>query len=343
MSYLPFNSTQSRREFLSYVMLACSAGALKLHARPASPRVQSDPAPELHYAYRTMSVKHFPEMQAYIDGLKRTNRLSWNKTYRSYIDEMSFTLPEEFQDAKSVIVMSVFTRLMRVNFHLNGRAYEVALPPQYYDAGVSTEHLKDLIRKDIVKRPDCRLERTTSLHLKHLAVRSGLGKYGINNLSYVEGMGSYITLYAFLTDYRFSEDHWQEIAVMDACKNCPICYSICPTNCITRENFVIDVGHCITLYNEIDGHFPRFILPSMHNALMGCMKCQVKCPENEKYSRMTGRLEDVSEEETRKILAGLPDRELLDSLRHKLKKFPPGCQKDLFPILTRNLKALHIG
>jgi epoxyqueuosine reductase len=36
--------------------------------------------------------------------------------------------------------------------------------------------------------------------LKRLAVRSGLARYGRNNVTYVEGMGSFLELSASLTD-----------------------------------------------------------------------------------------------------------------------------------------------
>jgi epoxyqueuosine reductase len=345
MDFAPFSSIQSRRDFLKKIMVAFSLGHLKLNNVPTTLTSEKGISqfPNIDFKYKTMTVAHFKELQEDIDKLRREKgKLSRNKTYRSYIDELKFVLPEDFPDAKSIIIMSVFTRMMYVSFQFNGKKHDVKLPPQYYDAGVSIDDLKNVIKKEVITQSGVRIERANQLHLKLLAVRSGLGKYGINNLCYVDGMGSFLTLYAFFTDFQFKEDHWHKISLLDACRKCPICYSICPTNCISKENFVIDVGKCITLYNEIEGKFPRWILPSMHNALIGCMKCQLRCPVNEKYTQLSGRLGEVTEEETWKILRGKPDEQLLSSLSKKLRKFPPASSKELFPIFTRNLGALRL-
>ncbi|UCE19608.1 MAG: epoxyqueuosine reductase [Gemmatimonadota bacterium] len=342
MEYLTDSASQSRRDFMKNLVFFCSL----LHLKPedllalSGTREGYGSPPDIVYQHRTLSLGHFKELQEDIDILKRKGKLSRNKTFRSYIDDMRFEIPENFPDAQSIIVLATFTRMMYVNFHLGGKKYDIMLPPQYYDDGISIDDLKGLILKDIIQEPGYRIEKADKVHLKLLAVRSGLGTYGRNNLCFVDGMGNFLTLYAFLTDFKFEENHWHELKMLDLCKNCRICYGICPTNCITEEHFVIDVGKCVTLYNEVEGTFPRFLLPSMHNALMGCMKCQVGCPENEKFLRMAGRLEDVTEEETRKILKGEPDEHLLDSLGQKLRKFYPACEEKYFPIFTRNLRVL---
>jgi len=256
--------------------------------------------------------------------------------FRSYIKDMKFELPEKFPEAKSIIVMAVFTKMMYVYFHLDGKKHDVIIPPQYY----ATRITKNVVQKQIIKKPGYRIEKATNLHLKLLAARSGLGKYGRNNIIFVDGMGSFITLHAFWTDFQFEADSWHKIAMVEKCQTCRNCIGICPTSCIKMENFVINVSKCITLYNEIEDKFPRWIRPHWHNALMGCMKCQIPCPENEKIPNYAGRLEDVTEEETRKILQGKPDKELLKSLTKKLKGFVPATKEEYFPILTRNLSVL---
>jgi epoxyqueuosine reductase len=102
----------------------------------------------------------------------------------------------------------------------------------------------------------------------------------------------------------------------------------------------VDVGRCVTLYNEISREFPAWLSGDVHNALMGCMGCQLCCPANREPLRLAGRLEDVSEQETRRILDGTPDQELLESLSRKLRGFPPAVSEEYFPILTRNLRVL---
>ncbi len=289
------------------------------------------------YKYKTISVKHLNELQEDIDKLYREGKLSDNETYRSYLSNKKFKIPESLPDAKSIIVIAIFTKLGVVNFHLDGKRHEIMVPPQYYDDGITYEDLDNLILNEIIKTPGYNFEMAQHVHLKLMAVRSGLGKYGRNNLCYVDEMGSLITLLAYFTDFTFNEDDWTEIRMMDRCEECGVCMSNCPSKCITETNFVIDVGKCVTLYNEIAGKFPKWISPDTHNALMGCMKCQLPCPANHKVIKLTEKLEDISEQETKAILKGKSDKKLLDSLCKKLK-YP--ITKEFFPILKRNLEVL---
>jgi epoxyqueuosine reductase len=295
---------------------------------------------KFEYQYRTMSVSHFSAMQAFIDKLRDEGRLSRNPTFRSYIDpkKRNFALPEGFKTAKSLIVIAIVNPPLAVAFHPGGRVRQVVLSPGYYNDGITADLLLRVVREDIVRDPAARIELTRAPHLKLAAVRSGLGFYGRNNICYVEGMGSYLALNACLTDHEFPEDHWQPLAMHPECERCDICYGACPTGAISRDRFVIDAGRCLTLYNEIPGEFPNFILPSMHNALMGCLKCQENCPLNEKSAPAPIRLEDVTEEETEKSLKGIPDDALIRSLSRKLKGFV--SDKESFPVFTRNLRAL---
>jgi epoxyqueuosine reductase len=103
---------------------------------------------------------------------------------------------------------------------------------------------------------------------------------------------------------------------------------------------VIDVGKCVTLYNEIGGEFPEFIHPEAHNALMGCMKCQAPCPANREVLKRTLRLEDITPEETQAILEGRQSEELLEILAVKLRGYSGLPSPEAFPVLRRNLSVL---
>jgi len=293
---------------------------------------------DFNFRHRAVSVEHLKELQADIDRLGSEGKISHNQVFRSYIGDKQFRIPEDFPSAKYLIIIAVFMKPMLMNFHLEGRTHEIVLPPAYYDDGLTVEMLHEYILKEIVNEPGHRIERAR-VHLKLLAVRSGLGEYGRNNLCYVEGMGSMLHLYAFFTDY-LCEDSWSDLSMMDSCKNCRICMSSCPNKCISEGNFVIDVSRCLSLFNEIKGKFPEWIRPDAHNALMGCFRCQSCCPANREVIKLTGRLEDITEEETMKILVGTPDKELLDSLSRKLKGFYPTQSEEHFPVLMRNLRVL---
>ncbi|MFX1380650.1 MAG: 4Fe-4S double cluster binding domain-containing protein [Promethearchaeota archaeon] len=295
------------------------------------------------YRYRTVSIYHLDEMQEDIDRLRFEGKLSDNEVYRSYIDSKKFEIPENFPNAKSIIILAIFSKPALVNFNLNGTKHEVIIPSNYYDDGTTYEDFENLILNDIIKKPGYRVEFTNKLHVKLLAVRSGLGKYGRNNICYIEGWGSMINLFAYFTDYQFEEDNWTEIKMMEYCENCTICVNNCPTHAIpipNNENFVINAGKCISVYNEIKGIIPDWIPSDAHNALIGCMKCQKKCPANRELISLTERFEDINQEETKMLLDGNNNEKLGDSLSRKLKMFTPPDAERILPVIKRNLLYL---
>lgn len=295
------------------------------------------------YKYKTISVDHLTELQEDIDKLRFAGKLSINKTYRSYIDTKKFEIPQNFPNAKSIIILAIYGRLALVTFHVNGNNYEIMIPPNYYDDGITSEDFENVILNEIIKEPGYKVQLATKLHLKLLAVRSGLGKYGRNNICYVDDWGSMIYLNTYFTDFQFEEDNWTEINMMEQCENCSICINNCPTSAIpepNNANFVINVGKCIPVYNEIQGIIPDWIPSGAHNALIGCMKCQKPCPANHKTIKIMERLEDITEEETKMILEGRTDEKIVDSLSKKLKMFLPSHADRVLPVIKRNLELL---
>ncbi len=288
----------------------------------------------------TLSADRLPELQEDIDRLDRAGRLSDHPTYRGYLGEMKFALPESFLTARSLVVMAVSSQPALVNFHLDGQAYPVIIPPQYYNDGRTREGLYGMVKQAVGWREGYRIESiSASVHLKLLAVRSGLGLYGRNNVCYVEGMGSMLALYGFLTDMELP-DRWTEIRMMDACRQCRVCIKKCPTGALTEENFVIDAGRCVTLYNEVAGDFPQWLGRDVHSALVGCTQCQWSCPANREAVALVNQLEDVTAQETEQILQGSVDEATLTALAQKLRRFYPTSAPEHVPVLTRNLRAV---
>jgi len=298
---------------------------------------------DFEYKYRTISVEHLGELQEDIDKLRREGKLSDNEVYRSYIDTKKFEIPENFPNAKSIIILAIFSKLALVNFHLDGKGHEIMIPPNYYDDGTTFEDFENLILNDIIKEPGYKVEFTGKLHVKLLAARSGLGKYGRNNICYVDEWGSMINLFAFFTDYQFEEDNWTDIKMMDQCKNCSICINNCPTNAIpspSDKTFVINAGKCISVYNEIKGIIPDWIPSNAHNALIGCMRCQKSCPSNREIIGLTENLHDITKEETKMLLEGIYNDNLAELLSKKLKMFSPSDAERVLPVIKRNLGFL---
>ncbi|MFW9924725.1 MAG: 4Fe-4S double cluster binding domain-containing protein [Candidatus Thorarchaeota archaeon] len=266
--------------------------------------------------------------------------MSKNATFRQYIDQMKFKLPEEFPNAKYVVIFALENKLAKANFQYQGKQHEIMISPGYYRTGITNDDLLNLIRNEIIKNDSYRIERARAIHLKLLAVRSGLARYGKNNISYVDGFGSFLALYAYYTDFDFKQSKLYEKKFLDQCTNCKICLNKCPTKAITEENLVIDVGNCVTLYNEIEKDFPEWLDPSAHNALFGCMRCQMYCPANKDGMNDILRFQDVTEEETTMLLEGRKDEELVKSLSEKLNIFTIETYDDYLPIIKRNLEVL---
>jgi epoxyqueuosine reductase len=244
----------------------------------------------------------------------------------------SFSPPESLPGAKSIIVATAPQPRLRVRFHLDGWEYGFMVPPTY-DYGsddVILETMRELLSPagygvTFARLPD-----------KLTAVRSGLAAYGRNNVTYIDGMGSFHRLRVYYSNLP-ADDNWREPALLDACRKCSACVRGCPAKAIDPERFLVDVGRCITYYNEGSGDFPEWIEPAWHNCLIGCMKCQLVCPENAPFVDWIEDSEDFSEEETRLILEGESVDNLPAETANKLRRL---YLYDDYDIVPRNLKIL---
>lgn len=332
-------SKQTRREFVKNctytgALLCLSTGNIFSLDKPE----KKTPAfVDFNFKYKTIPVDHLSDLKNDFERVKNSGRLSDNKIYRKYISGFKFEKPEKFLTAKSIIIVAIPQKITTVNFCHNGKKIKVLTPPGYVDDGIKKKDVYEAIYRKILKRRDRKIEIVYSLPMKLMAARSGIGEYGKNNICFVKDMGSYHHLLAFYTDHSFPEDNWGRVKMLRLCKGCYICMKRCPTKCITEENFVIDVGKCITLYNELPDPMPKWIKPETHNALIGCLKCQMECPANLEFDSNIKHLEDISEDETKMILSGVQNKVLWKSAQSKLKKI--GLSRD-FKHLSKNLKLL---
>ncbi len=180
--------------------------------------------------------------------------------------------------------------------------------------------------------------RKANLPWKLLAVHSGLAQYGKNNITYVNGMGSYHRLVAFISDLPGAEDHWQAPRVLERCENCKACMKACPTGAITADRFLLNGERCLTFHNERRGEFPQWIKPSWHNCLVGCLYCQKACPVNKDIPQSIEEGPVFSENESAVILLGTPKNEVPRNVIQKLKNLD---MIEYLPVLGRNLRALQ--
>ena len=97
-------------------------------------------------------------------------------------------------------------------------------------------------------------------------------------------MGSFHQLITFYSVFPIEEDNWQNLRMMEMCKECNSCIRKCPTHAIPSDCFLLRIERCIIFHNEQPGEipFPDWIDPKWHNCFVGCLHCQKVCPANKK-------------------------------------------------------------
>ncbi len=310
---------------------------------PIGPMASSaaDLAPDvLDYKYRTVSVGHLGEMKTMYETLSREGRLRGNKTYRNYLHDFQFAPPPEMPHARSLVIAATPWKLHSVSFRLDGRVYVILIPGGYffYNNDPFIAALKQRIAHDIVGDPGAKLVLANP-PLKAMAVRTGLAEYGRNNVAYVEEYGSFHVLWAFFTERELPDQWNRPFRMMRFCKGCSICLRACTTRAISESSFMVNATRCVTLYNEMKDPIPDFIDSKVHNALIGCLKCQATCPANLELVRNVEPCADLTEEETKLLVSGQHNPKLEAAIRGKFKALGSFYAEDL-AYLSRNLKLV---
>jgi len=277
----------------------------------------------------------FERVQELEDDIEKAHSEQlFDEGFYSYLLSWSqFTFPTDFPEIRSVVVVACPQPALKVNFERNGRSFETIIPPTY--AYHTDEEARDCIAELLEPRGHRLIG--AKLPRKLLAVRSGLARYGKNNITYVRRMGSFHRLAAFYTDAPLFEQSWQEPQMLEQCETCTACVKKCPSGAIPTDRFLLRAEKCLTYHNEAEAPFPEWIDPSWHNCLIGCMICQNVCPANKPF---VGRVVDeatFSEEETDLILRNASKEDLPPETQEKLERI--GMLED-FELLSRNLKAL---
>jgi epoxyqueuosine reductase len=172
---------------------------------------------------------------------------------------------------------------------------------------------------------------------KLLAVRGGLAQYGKNNITYVNGSGSFHRPVVFVSDFPCEADNWREPTAMGKCEKCSACMQACPTAAIGSDRFLMHAERCLTFLNERSKEFPEWLSPAWHNSLVGCMICQKVCPANKDVLKWTESGVTFDNAETDLILNGVSEERLPRKTFEKLKKQGMMVYYD---VLGRNLRVL---
>lgn len=250
-----------------------------------------------------------------------------------YLSSFKFDVTTNLPGTCSIIMTAAPQPQRKVTFHFDGQTYSVIIPPTYY---ADTDDQVRNILENTLTTNGYQLHRA-ALPLKLLAVHSGMAEYGKNNIAYVEGLGSFVRLKAFLSDMPTNRGDWLEPRVMKECDKCKACLKACPTGAIVRDRFLIHAERCTTFLNEGPEAFPEWLDPAWHNSLVGCMRCQLGCPVNKPFAKWMEEGEDFNEAETELILNGVPIDRMPPETTHKLNR----CYMlDSLDVLPRNLRAL---
>jgi epoxyqueuosine reductase len=250
-----------------------------------------------------------------------------------YLSGFKFDVTTNLPGTCSIVVTAAPQPQRKVTFDLNGQTHSVIIPPTYY---ADTDDRIGSALQSTLSSSGYQLHRA-ALPLKLLAVRSGMAEYGKNNIAYVEGLGSFVRLRAFLSDMPAGRSGWLEPRRMRECDKCKACLNECPTGAIAQDRFLLHAERCLTFFNEDTEEFPGWIQPAWHNSLIGCMKCQLVCPVNKSFVNWVEDGEVFDEAETELILNGVPLDGLPAETARKLDRIYMAEDLDLLP---RNLRVL---
>ncbi len=287
---------------------------------------------ERGYRGATLPIEHVAQLEHEME-----ERLSRKEVdaglYEKYLSRFKFDITTNLRETRSIIITAAPQPQRRVTFDSNGQAHSVIIPPTYY--ADTDDRIGDIL-ENILNANDHQLHRA-ALPLKLLAVRSGLAEYGKNNIAYVEGLGSFVRLAAFLSDMPTDNSDWFEPRAMKECDNCKACLKACPTGAIAPDRFLVHAERCLTFFNEESDEFPEWLDPAWHNSLVGCMKCQLICPVNRPFVNWVEDGEDFDEAETQLLLDGVPLERIPAETVDKLNR----CyMTEYLNLLPRNLRVL---
>lgn len=282
-------------------------------------------------------------------NLKRLEQDSRNTMDSGLLDKFQKNIVNGFQDINLpnldftirsiIIVASPSPSTVTVNFNWQGEKVPLKLPSTYMDMTTAPLRIESYLN-DFLKSMNYQIKYAPRLPRNLLAVRSGLGTYGRNNLCYVEGLGSFINLVPFYSNIPCEDDIWHEMLQMDICKSCKACLDNCPTGAIVEERFLIKTERCLTYYNEVDSKwdFPEWVDKSSHNSIYGCSRCQDVCNVNKRYID-DNKIKPIefTEEETSLLLEGKPIEELSRRMKRKIKVLN---MSNYLAALPRNLNIL---
>lgn len=279
---------------------------------------------------RVVKVERLGDLKTGIESPLQAGLLDRN-LYKEYLSGFEFEPPKSDLRTRSIIVVAVPQPQIRITFSRNGKKLNLIVPPTYLHWQQIDEQVIGVLEGVLSKR-GYRIVKA-KLPRKQLAVRSGLAAYGRNNISYVEGMGSFHRLTAFYSDLPCDQDFWHQPVMLEACTDCTACQRSCPSKAIATDRFLLHAERCLTYLNEKSWEvpFPEWVNPKWHNSLVGCMRCQRACPVDKAFGKWVEQGAEFSAPETELLLRGIPMDQLPSDLRAKLIQYDLLDQLEVIP------------
>ncbi len=243
--------------------------------------------------------------------------------------------------AAALVVFSIPRPVHVVAFETADGAFDAVVPPTYVRYTGTREDLKQQVAHIIP--PDRLFD--VAVPLKAAAARLGLVRYGRNNIAYAPGMGSCHQLVGFLADLGWDArgdadfDEPREPERLRECETCRVCRDACPTGAIPEDRFLLRAERCLTFHNEQPEPWPDWVPADAHNALVGCMACQERCPANTRRPEVV-RLEPRFTIEETVFITSTPFNPEDAGWRGMVDKLGGMGLSGMEEVVGRNLRAL---
>jgi len=243
--------------------------------------------------------------------------------YRSYTRIFECPVPADVINPSSLIIGAVAHPRSRIPFIWNERKFYLTIAPSYIRYWEITEEYEKKL--NALLGPLGYWVRFARVPQKTLAVWSGLAAYGRNNITYVPGLGSFymlVSYYSNMSTAGAEHEIWNGPVFMDRCRQCSACLKACPSGAIRQEAFPIHQDRCLTFYSGYSGpqDFPQWLDPAWVDGLVGCLRCQECCPENNPFRSFSNDEEGFSAEETEALCRGLTPSNIPRVISEKLDR-----------------------
>ena len=277
-------------------------------------------------------IERLQELKNEIEGMYHQGLID-GKLFGRYLSHLNYSSSAGGKLFSSFILTVAPQTQQGITFNYHNREYYYPIPPTYFTK--TDEIIEEIIGKSLIPLGFSLLP--ANFPFKSAAVRTGLARYGRNNITYCDGLGSYYRLKAFITDLPIDQDDWKQAELMPRCENCRACLKACPTNAISENRLLLHAERCLTYFNENMDDFPEWVNRSWQRCLVGCMICQKVCPENKGLDIHPETTSTFTEEETNALLYAVKEEDLPGAVVRKMEDL---SLMEYRASISRNLKMM---